>query len=230
MGEGVLRLSVNGWEVPYRHSIKARKISVKIDARGKIELIIPKRVSMKAAQAFLDGSLEWITQNYNPVTSEVLITDGVCINICGSMCKVVFSSSAGITHIDNKQNIIVHARNGEHTHKLKQFLYNHLLQKISEIITCRNLPPDLQPRKIRIREMLSCWGTCSSHGDITLAFHLIFAPVQALEYVVMHEISHIRHKGHDEKFWAQVAQLMPDYKVWRKWLKTNTHEIGKHRL
>ncbi len=78
----------------------------------------------------------------------------------------------------------------------------------------------LECRSLQVRFYKSQWGNCSIKGDIKLNWRLILAPLEVLDYVVVHELSHIRHHNHSRAFWALVAHTMPDYKTQRAWLKT----------
>lgn len=77
---------------------------------------------------------------------------------------------------------------------------------------------------IRIKNQKSCWGSCSSHGNLNFNWHLIMAPSEILDYVVVHELCHLEHMNHSKEFWKMVEEFIPDYKIKRKWLK----EKGKY--
>lgn len=63
------------------------------------------------------------------------------------------------------------------------------------------------------------WGSCSGNNNIRINWRLIMAPAPLLDYVIVHELCHVVHKNHSEKFWELVASIMPDYKFYRKALK-----------
>lgn len=69
-----------------------------------------------------------------------------------------------------------------------------------------------RPARLTIRAMTSRWGTCSCSRTITLNRHLVRAPLECVEYVVVHELCHLRHHGHDKRFYGLLASLMPDWK------------------
>jgi hypothetical protein len=73
--------------------------------------------------------------------------------------------------------------------------------------------------RLRIRRMKSRWGSCSSIGWITLNLLLIEAPQECIDYVIVHELCHLRVKGHGPRFWSLVENAVPDYKERRKDLK-----------
>ncbi len=81
------------------------------------------------------------------------------------------------------------------------------------------------PGRVTIREQKSRWGSCSSKGNLNFNWKLIMAPPQALDYVVIHELCHLYEFNHSPRFWALVTGQMPDYEVWKKWLKTHTDDL-----
>lgn len=74
-------------------------------------------------------------------------------------------------------------------------------------------------RRLSITNAGRRWGSCSVKNDIRLNWRLIMAPLPILDYVVVHELCHVRHKNHGPHFWAQVASVMADYKARRRALK-----------
>lgn len=72
--------------------------------------------------------------------------------------------------------------------------------------------------KITIRDQKTRWGSCSSKGNLNFNWRLVLAPVPVLDYVVIHELAHRREMNHSSRFWDIVGEMMPDYRIYRKWL------------
>ena len=79
------------------------------------------------------------------------------------------------------------------------------------------------PRALRIKEQKQLWGSCSARGTINLNWRLILAPEAVFEYVVVHELCHLRVRNHQQEFWRLVAEVLPDYERHRRWLRANGH-------
>jgi predicted metal-dependent hydrolase len=77
------------------------------------------------------------------------------------------------------------------------------------------------PRVVRIRDLRSRWGSCSASRAISLNWRLILAPDGVFEYVVAHELCHLRHGGHGMAFWSLVRASVQDADERRKWLRDN---------
>jgi predicted metal-dependent hydrolase len=79
------------------------------------------------------------------------------------------------------------------------------------------------PERLRISNARFRWGSCSRNNGLSFSWRLIMAPSLIIDYVVVHELVHIREKNHSRSFWTLVAGIMPDYRKYRLWLKENGH-------
>ncbi len=80
-------------------------------------------------------------------------------------------------------------------------------------------------KQIKITSARTRWGSCSSRGSLNFAWRLVMAPVETIDYVVVHELVHTIEKSHGKLFWGKVAAILPDYKKQIEWLKTNGHTL-----
>jgi predicted metal-dependent hydrolase len=83
----------------------------------------------------------------------------------------------------------------------------------------------LFPNNLRIKEQRTLWGSCSSKNNINYNWKLIMAPLDILDYIVVHELCHLKHRNHSKDFWDLVERIMPDYKIKRKWLRENGNRL-----
>lgn len=79
--------------------------------------------------------------------------------------------------------------------------------------------------KITIRDQKTRWGSCSATGTLSFNYRLMLAPPRVLDYVVVHELCHLTHMNHSKAFWQMVERILPDYRVYRKWLKENGNSL-----
>ena len=77
--------------------------------------------------------------------------------------------------------------------------------------------------KLKITNARKRWGSCSSKGNLNFTWRLIMAPLQVIDYVIVHELVHIKEKNHSKNFWNNVRIILPYYKTQKKWLKENGH-------
>ncbi len=78
---------------------------------------------------------------------------------------------------------------------------------------------DYHPTSVGITGARTRWGSCSSRGSLNFSWRLILKPIQVVDYVVLHELAHLKHRNHSKDFWAEVERMCPDYKKWLKVLK-----------
>ena len=80
---------------------------------------------------------------------------------------------------------------------------------------------DVEPGKLRISSARTRWGSYSSRGTLSFTWRLVMAPLEIIDYVVVHELCHLKEMNHSRAFWERVETILPDYKRRRKWLKEN---------
>ncbi|HEV7340136.1 MAG TPA: SprT family zinc-dependent metalloprotease [Sphingopyxis sp.] len=88
----------------------------------------------------------------------------------------------------------------------------------------------LRPNSLRVTNLRDGWGSCGAHGNIAINWTLIFAPRLVFEYVVVHELAHLRERSHGASFWELMATLMPGYETAKSWLETNGQKLGSDFL
>ncbi|MDE1818303.1 MAG: M48 family metallopeptidase [Thaumarchaeota archaeon] len=83
----------------------------------------------------------------------------------------------------------------------------------------------ITPSKVNIKKMRTRWGSASKDNMINLNEHLLKAPKGAIDYVILHEICHLKIRNHSHRFWELVQKFMPNYEENRKWLEVNSARI-----
>ena len=79
----------------------------------------------------------------------------------------------------------------------------------------------LTPTAIKIRQYRARWGSCNNRGELSFNYLLMMLPMQVIDYVIVHELCHLRHLNHSKHFWQLVAQYFPDYNEAKNWIKRN---------
>lgn len=126
-------------------------------------------------------------------------------------------------HFNETQEFILHFAQSPRLEETKKLLTEWIKPRFqAEVRRLLKiyLPQLKRPaREFRIRPYKSLWGSCDKHGLIRLNFFLSFVPVEALEYVIVHELCHLEHMNHGREFWSRVEQLLPAYRERQKLLK-----------
>lgn len=98
---------------------------------------------------------------------------------------------------------------------------NQAKQVVAERVSAYASQYDLHYKGIKITSARTRWGSCSANGSLNFSWRLIQAPMEAVDYVVVHELVHTQIHNHSKRFWKKVEQILPDYKERRKWLRNH---------
>lgn len=99
------------------------------------------------------------------------------------------------------------------------------LKVLSERVGLYAARHGFQPGRVRISSARTRWGSCSAKGTLSFTWRLVMAPLEVIDYVVVHELVHLKVKNHSKTFWNAVGALMPDYKLRVQWLKKNGRRL-----
>ncbi len=80
--------------------------------------------------------------------------------------------------------------------------------------------------QLKLSNARTRWGSCSSNGNINIVWRLIMAPQWIIDYVIVHELAHLRHMNHSPSFWRLVEAVFPEHKQARQWLKKYGHYLN----
>jgi len=108
---------------------------------------------------------------------------------------------------------------------LKRFYYQQCKVLVERRIRFYQTNFKLKPRSIRISDNKSRWGTCDSKLELTFNWKLAMAPLEVIDYVVVHEMCHMVHLNHDRSFWRLVGKIIPDYKEREIWLAQSSWKM-----
>lgn len=110
--------------------------------------------------------------------------------------------------------------------ELKHWLKQRARRDVNEIAATIGKKHGLTPRSIRVADFANGWGSCGPEGNLLINWHLIFAPRTVLEYVVVHELAHLRVRSHGPEFWALVKTLQARYADNRYWLEQHQSTLS----
>ncbi len=113
---------------------------------------------------------------------------------------------------------------------LRLWLRKRLREDVLTLIRVHGEPNGLKPKRVHIKDQAHMWGSCGADRSVNLNWHLVFAPRTVLEYAVVHELCHLRHRNHDHGFWELVGTLLPDWETRKAWLDANEHFLDLRRV
>jgi len=216
---------------------KRPSIAIYIDAYGNIEVQAPKGTSLEHVLQFLEEKWDWIGQKSKEMKDrmigpkEKVYNDGENFLYLGREYPIQISQD-----IDLKQDHVVFEGDKLHIYvkqleeekvrqALKRFYYQQCKVLVERSIQSYQSNFKTKPRSVRIADNNSNWGTCNSRLQLTFNWKLAMAPLEVIDYVVVHEMCHMVHLNHDRSFWRLVGKMIPDYKEMENWLALSSWKM-----
>jgi len=210
---------------------KRKTLGIYIDVYGNVELRVPRDTSDKAIAELLEGKWSWIVRKQSEMKErttgfkEKTYDDGEEFLFLGhhypiSINEDSTTNKASIIFDEEILKIAVPHRDEELLKKLMTKFYKQQCKRLVEArIRVHQSKFKVKPRNIKINGNKKNWGTCNSLRELTFNWKLAMAPLEVIDYVVIHEMCHMVHMNHDRSFWRLVGKHMPDYEDKQDWLK-----------
>lgn len=206
-----------------RESARARRLSIKVFPRGRVEVVVPRRTRPKDVESFVTENREWIRrarQSFalrHPLESfrlpETIELRGLQQTVTaryeqqtGASTVRLRASGPGIVlsgRINDEKRCVLALKRWLAATARKHF--DPWLRSLSELT-------GTPFNKLQVRAQRSCWGSRSSSGTISLNLCLLFLEPELVRYLMIHELCHGRHMNHSKSFWRFVGKFEPDYK------------------
>lgn len=194
-----------------------KKLSIHIDLLGFITVKVPKGTSNEIIVSAIESKGKWILEKIHEIEVSREIPRTREYHAQG---KFLYLGKECFLH----ELIDISDLNEEALKRnLKKFYINRCKAIVEERIKIYEKQLKVKPKIIEIVESKVKWGSCSSDKKITFNFRLAMAPIEVIDYVIIHELCHITHMNHDRSFWRRVGSIMPDYKEKEKFLARNAH-------
>lgn len=203
-------------------------------------MVAPVRVKEKDIHLFVHSQQDWVIKAVNKFASKQrnikklapeTYAHGVLIPYRGKKVKLIVQPTSKnklqieFKHDEFIAHVPVHFCKHETSEMIRLALVDWMkadaLQKVEVIVEQYARLHKLTPRFIKIKTQKSRWGSCGIHNDINLNWLLVLASPEIMEYVVVHELCHIKERNHSIRFWQLVEAHLPNYQQARKWLKLN---------
>lgn len=221
-----------------RRSPRAKRLRLTVQP-GNVEVVVPTHARDAEVSAFIDGHRGWIRNKVEKFQALMAdhpgperLEDGVRIPFRGepTPLAVVVANRVHPKVVEGdgfRLELPEHLPAAERDAMIEPALTRHLKRQAREDAAQAILrfgPPNgLEPNGLRIKDQKRLWGSCTYQGVVNLNWRLILAPVDVFDYVVVHELCHLRHRHHQPPFWKAVGDVMPDFERHRRWLKANGH-------
>lgn len=216
-------------EVRVRLNPRARRMIVKVNpATGEVSVTAPTRRGLAVALDFARGESDWISGQLAKVPGPVALAPGAVIPFQGVLHEIR-AIARGPAPVWREDGVIwVRGREAHAPRRVLDFLKREARALFEERALAHAAKLDTKPSRITVRDTASRWGSCSSTRSLSFSWRLILAPDFVLDYVVAHEVAHLREMNHSPRFWAHVRALVDDRDTPQNWLKTNGRELQRY--
>ncbi len=219
------------FDVCYRHKRTAKRYIITVRPDGTVAVTIPRRGTQREAERFVRSRLGWIETTLSrlrqrPVSARTWLA-GTEILFRGDRVPLRVVERFGGWCVDLPGESIPVANPGgdlrapveNHLRSLAEAELSARLMELARLHGCR-------VQKVVIRDQRTRWGSCSRRGTVSLNWRLVQLPEKVRDYILLHELMHLREMNHSERFWREVRAVCPDYAEAEAWLKRQGSILG----
>ncbi len=213
--------------IPFTHRVNSRSRSIKITLSPSGDVIVssPRFIPKFAITAFVEKSRNWIEEQQKKLMrrteqtlgkrKQELLYFGVPYEVhVVEHAKVpvrILGTSLFVSPVSQTQDSFSKALTRWLKAEAERYIVPHAHAMASKL--------KLEIKSIVFRDQSTRWGSCSTNKHLNFNWRLIQAPKEVIDYVIMHELAHLVHMNHSERFWAYVEHVLPDFQTHRKWLR-----------
>lgn len=228
-GEDWLRVGTQRVPLLFVRHPRARRYVLRLCPDGTARVTIPRRGSLAEGKRFANRNIKWLEKQLlrhasRPVTGRDWV-EGTEILFRGEKVRL---EASGENHEPRFGDQIIPIRHP--TANLRPVVEKHLWKLADHELPARvaELANEHQfvVRRVSVRNQRSRWGSCSRHGTISLNWRLVQTPSFVRDYIILHELAHLKEMNHSKRFWREVARLCPDFARAERWLKEHSELIG----
>ena len=216
------KLGGNEVRIPYRISNRAKYLHIRFHQSDGFEVIVPVGYPLDKVPEFVKKNEDWLEKRISLVKKKEPKTDyfyllgekhPIKINFFSSRDFYRFSSE-GVLQIELKRKI----DNIKKLEKLVEVVLDDLYKAKGTgylIPLARQLAAKYKfhPKNISIRKATRRYGSCSKQGNISLNYRIMKFRSEVIEYIIIHELCHLKHFNHSKAFWSEVEKYVPNYKT-----------------
>lgn len=227
---------VAGERVPYsvRESDRASRARIDVDPTG-VEVVVPSGTRVDP-DLLLSENAEWLLEkraemaNHREQAPDRTFEPGATWSVLGETHELVVERRRSST-VDRDANLVRLARRHVNRTSFERALEycfretarDYFEARVSALASEMSVAEEVGD--VEIRNQQTRWGSCSTNGTLSLNWRLLFAPPEIVDYVLVHELAHLREHNHSDPFWALVAEQDPEWENHRNWLRENAAKL-----
>jgi predicted metal-dependent hydrolase len=201
---------------------RARRYLLRLRADGTARVTIPRRGSLAEAQKFLERSRPWLERQIQRLSVQPA-RPSVCqigseILFRGETVRLEAGVEPGTIRFGSE---IVAVPDGATNFRpaVEKYLRQLAAQELPPLVFQFAAQHALSVSRVTVRAQKTRWGSCSRRRAISLNWRLIQTPLFVRDYIILHELMHLREMNHSARFWREVQHVCPEFQIAERWLK-----------
>lgn len=216
-----------GVEIAIKRS-KRKTVSIFIERDGSVSALVPERLSnaeieevVKSKEYQIHKNLaEWTQLNDRYVSREYVSGQSFLYLGRNYRLKLVDENLGEVQFVRGR--FLLSNQDLDQAKELfKEFYRKKLQEKIKPLIDQFQDQLGVKPAEVKVMELQNRWASCSTKGNVNFHWKCAMAPMDVLQYIVVHELAHLIHLNHTSEFWNEVDKVLPNYEKQLHWLKMN---------
>ncbi len=218
--------------VTVKRSKRAKRVALRLDpAQRVINLVVPEKMPLSKAYRFAQAHEDWVTQTLEKLAPPLPFKDGANLPIFGDTISLHIHHNSDLKRtklIQDDDALHVHTYMDDPTNRITSHLRKIAHAGLADMASEKAEQINKTIASISVRDTKSRWGSCSQSGDISFSWRLIFAPYDAIDYVVAHEVAHLIHMDHSKDFWALCRDLSCNFVEGKYWMQNHGNELMRY--
>ncbi|MBN2462815.1 MAG: M48 family metallopeptidase [Dehalococcoidia bacterium] len=230
--------SINGQTITYtvKRSLRARRVRLEIRPQTGLSVIVPRSYNIGQLSGLLESKVRWISRNLarfshlQSLPAKKELRSGDTVPYLGRDLELVKRENQdGVDDVTLEENMLavspVLFKNGILELALERWYRTEAARLINERADKLSSNMGISYKRIVIRGQKTRWGSCSRKKNLSFNWKLVMAPQPVLDYVIIHELTHLKEMNHSKRFWKLVAQYCPEWRERKKWLKQHQSDL-----
>lgn len=221
-------------DVIFRAHPRAKRYLAKVDKEGNILLTVPRAGTQRDALAFANCHREWLLGEQDKARAALRdprrsrgLRDGDLIWLRGQRVSLRIEKDLGRPALCFAEHrVYIADAEMDLSRPLKAYLKALAKSELPELVITAANRFGLKVKKVLVRDQKTRWGSYSTSGTLSLNWRLLLASEETRDYVIIHELMHMKRFDHSPEFWALVEAACPSYREHEAWLRTHQSELS----
>ena len=208
---------------------RRKTIAVEIAESGRVLVRAPLRLSLGEVNAFVSQHEAWIARKLDGVRAihaertPRCFREGETFLFLGESYRLRFVAGADYLRKDNGEFLLGRELSARAAELFRTWYRARAREILEDRVAHFARTMGLICRSVRITDARERWGSCNAKGTLNFAWRLVIAPPSVIDYVIVHELTHLVEMNHSRRFWERLGSILPDYAARRKWLRKSEH-------